>query len=224
MRRDGGHILILSTPPDGLHLKPGQRVSGADPRFRAAAMAAVGVESNVEAHDDQGGRLWATTRELPEAGWGIVGEDDRSSVAEGMRGTLVGLLILDLAVVAVSLLALWFWRRQYRSGLAAREMEVTRRHAERVQSVFDTAFDAILTFDRGGVIRTVNRAAERLFGHADIEIEGLPIHRFLRGIKADSAPRGPGGPRRRGDALRGHARRRHDDAGGVLDRQRRAGR
>ncbi|MGH7741489.1 MAG: hybrid sensor histidine kinase/response regulator, partial [Candidatus Eiseniibacteriota bacterium] len=188
VRSDGDHILVLSTPPDDIHLKPGQRVPSIDPRYRAAAMAAVGVESNIGIEDDGGRRLWATTRELPEVGWGIVGEDDRSAVAEGMRGTLIGLLILDLAGVAVSILALWFWRRQYRSGLAAREIEVTRRHAERVQSVFDTAFDAILTFDRGGVIRSVNRSAERLFGHADVEIEGKPIHRFLRGVKADSAP------------------------------------
>jgi len=188
VRHDGDHVFILSAPPAGVGLKPGQRVPSVDPRFRAAAMAAMGVESNIEVSDDRGRPLWATTRELPEVGWGIVGEDDRSGLAEGMRGTLVGLLILDLAVVAVAILALWFWRRQYRSGLAIREMEVTRRHAERVQSVFDTAFDAILTFDRGGVIRTVNRAAERLFGHKDVEIEGQPIHQFLRGVKAESSP------------------------------------
>jgi PAS domain S-box-containing protein len=188
VRRDGDHVLILSTPPDGVSLTPGQRVASIDPHYRAAAMAAMGVESNIRVFNDRDRPLWATTRELPEVGWGIVGEDDRSSVVEGMRGTLVGLLILDLAVVAGAILALWFWRRQYRSGLAAREIEVTRRHAERVQSVFDTAFDAILTFDRGGVIRTVNRAAERLFSHSDVEIEGQPIQRFLRGVKAESTP------------------------------------
>jgi PAS domain S-box-containing protein len=188
VRRDGDRIVILSTPPDGVTLKPGERVASFEPRYRAAAMAAVGVESNIQVHDDHDRPLWATTRDLPEVGWGIVGEDDRSAVAEGMRGTLVGLLILDLAAFAVAVLALWFWRRQYRSGLAAREIEVTKRHAERVQSVFDTAFDAILTFDRGGVIRTVNRSAEHLFGHEYAEIEGQPIHRFLRGVKVEGTP------------------------------------
>ena len=186
VRSEGDRVIILSSPPDGLHARAGQPVSSSDPRYRAASMAAAGVESNVQAFGDGGQPLWAATRHLPEVGWGIVGEDDRASVREGMRGTLVGLLMLDLAVLAVAVGAVMFWRRQYKTGLAAREVEVTRRHAERVQSVFDTAFDAILTFDRQGRIRTVNRAAERLFGHPGGAMEGEPIQRYLRGVKAEA--------------------------------------
>ncbi|MBI1799068.1 MAG: PAS domain S-box protein, partial [Candidatus Eisenbacteria bacterium] len=188
VRSDGKRTAILSTPPAGVRARAGDRVSNADGRYRAAAMAADGVESNVEIVSHGGVQLWAVTRTLPDVNWGIVGQDDRSSVAEGMRGTLVGLLVLDLAVLAVAIAALWFWRRQYTTGLAQREIEVTRRHAERVQSVFDTAFDAIVTFDRGGRLRTVNRAAERLFGRPASEMEGQPIHRFLKGLKGEGAP------------------------------------
>ncbi len=202
VRRDGDHVLILSSPPEGLALRTGQLVPSADRRYRAAAVAAVGVESGLETYGDKDVRLWATTRDLPEIGWGLVGQDDRSTVNEGMRGTLIGLLVLDLAFLALGIAALWFWRRQYRSGLAEREVEVTRHHAERVQSIFDTAFDAIVTFDRKGRIRTVNRAAERLFGHAAADMEQQPIQRFLRSLKADTSSGGEAGVVTRSEAMR----------------------
>jgi PAS domain S-box-containing protein len=195
VRQDGDRTLILTTPPEGLHVRSGDRVPSSDPRYRAAAMAGVGVESNVEIMGDGGGRLWATTRQLRAPGWGIVGQDDRSSVRDGMRGTLIGLLILDLAVLAGAIVAVWFWHRQYVTGLAEREVEVTKRHAERVQSVFDNAFDAIITFDRNRRLRTVNRAAERLFARPAAELEGQPLQRFLRafpGAETDAAEPGTG--------------------------------
>jgi PAS domain S-box-containing protein len=49
-----------------------------------------------------------------------------------------------------------------------------------VQAIFDTAFDAIVTFDRAGRVRTVNRAAEELLGRTAEAVEGQPLHRFLR--------------------------------------------
>ena len=58
-------------------------------------------------------------------------------------------------------------------------MEITERHARRVQAVFDNAFDAIFTFDRAGRLRTVNRAAAQLFGRSPAELESQPVGRFL---------------------------------------------
>jgi PAS domain S-box-containing protein len=101
------------------------------------------------------------------------------AMRNGMRNTLAGLLVLDLAMLLLAGSAFWFWRRQYATGLARREVEITRRHAERVQAVFDTAFDAIVTFDQQARVRTINRAGQGLFGRETSAMEGLPIHRFL---------------------------------------------
>jgi PAS domain S-box-containing protein len=154
-------------------------VPESSPFARAAAMAVEGVESNIVLPDRQGNPQAVVTRFLPDLSWGIVGQADRSELVQGMGVTIYGLLAFDLALLVLSAAAFWFWRRQYQSGLAQRELEVTRRHAERVRAVFDTAFDAIVTFDRGGHVRTVNRAAEELIGHPFAEVEGQPIHRFL---------------------------------------------
>ena len=179
VRQDGDQVSFLTAPPPGPDGQALTHAPSSDPRQRAAVMAAVGVESSIEIARPHGPTLWAVTRFLPEIGWGLVGQADRSVLAEGLRGTLIGLLVLDLAMTLLAGSVFWFWRRRYATGLAERESEVTRRHAERVQSVFDTAFDAIVTFDRQGRVRTVNRAAEALFLRAAEEMEGEPIHRFL---------------------------------------------
>ena len=179
VRKQDTRVQYLTSPPAGFGLKAGDRVQASSRFARAAAMAVEGVESNLVLPDRRGNPQAVVTRFLPDLDWGIIGQADRSELVQGMGVTIYGLLAFDFALLVLSVAALWFWRRQYQSGLAARELEVTRRHAERVRAVFDTAFDAIVTFDRGGHVRTVNRAAEDLFGRSSAAVEAEPIHRFL---------------------------------------------
>ncbi len=179
VRRVGDEIVCLTSPPASLSLQAGERGPLSSRVLRPAAIAVEGVESSVEGVDARGRPLWTVTRFLPELRWGMVCQVDRGAMMEATRGTVMGLLALDLAMLLLALLGVWFWRRQYATGLARRETEVTRRHAGRVQAIFDTAFDAILTFDRNGRMLSVNRAAESLFGRPSAEIEGQPLHHFL---------------------------------------------
>uniref|UniRef100_A0A832MNL0 histidine kinase n=1 Tax=Eiseniibacteriota bacterium TaxID=2212470 RepID=A0A832MNL0_UNCEI len=179
VRRAGDDVVFLTSPPASLGLAAGQRLPSSSPVAHAADIASAGVESSVESQDRDGRPLWTVTRALPEFGWGLVGQVDRSAMLAPLRGTMVGLLALDLAMLLLGLGSVWFWRRQYVTGLARREVEVTRKHAARVQSIFDTAFDAILTFDRQGRVATANRAAEGLLGHEAAALVGQPIQRFL---------------------------------------------
>jgi PAS domain S-box-containing protein len=177
VRQDKNDVVLLT--PSELIPVPGGRARLTDRRARAAAMAATGVESNVEIVD---GKLavWATTRHVPELGWGLVGEVSRRAMLAELRNTLFKLMLLDVALLLSALGVGWLWRRQYVAGIARHEVRLTNRHAARVQAVLDTAFDAIITFDRTGRVRTVNRAAEELFGRSAAEQEGQPLHRFLR--------------------------------------------
>ena len=175
-----GHEVVYLTRASGkLGPAAGTRALLADPKARAAAMAAVGVESNVEWEDEHGQPRAGVTRSLPEFGWGMVGQMDRSAMVAGLHSTRGGLLTLDLALAALALVAVRLWGHQYATGLARHETEITRRHAERAQAVFDTAFDAILTFDVTGCVRSVNRAAQHLFSLPAQELVDLPLHRFL---------------------------------------------
>jgi len=177
--RSGHDVVYLTPAPGPAGHAAGERLRLTDPRARAAAIAAVGAETSVE-WEAGGGQLRAgITRSLPEFGWGLVGQIDRATMVAGLRKTVGGLLTLDLAIAVLTVAGLWWWRRQYVAGIARREIEITRQHAERLTAVFDTAFDAIFTFDRTACVRSVNRAAERLFGLPAAEIIDLPLHRFL---------------------------------------------
>ncbi len=174
VHKTGTLVTYGTRAPDGSAPAGAHRAESAV-TARALAMAVEGVESRITFVDAEGRSLSAVTRNLPELGWGLVGQTDTASLTEGVRGTLVGLLILDLAMAMFAATSWWLWRRQ--AGM--HEQEVTHRHAERVQSIFDTAFDAILTFDRQGRVRTTNRAAQALFGRAAADMVDQPIHRFL---------------------------------------------
>ena len=65
------------------------------------------------------------------------------------------------------------------------EMHVEERTAElraekhRLQSVLETAIDAILTIDQRGIIDLVNPAAEQMFGYTPGELAGQPIELLM---------------------------------------------
>jgi PAS domain S-box-containing protein len=174
---DGVEVSYLTSPQPGS--PPPASVSLGDRHARAAAMAASGVESNVEAPDADGHVMWAATRFLPELGWGLVGEARRDAMLAEFRSTVTRLLMLDLVLMLCAGGAAWVWRRQYARGLAKHEVKLVHRHTARIQAVLDTAFDAIITFDSIGRVRTVNRAAEAMLGRSAAELDGQPLHRFL---------------------------------------------
>ena len=180
VRKQGTQIQFLTAPPAVFGLQTGDRVEESARFARGAAMAVEGVESSIVLPDPAGHPQAVVTRFLPDLGWGLVAQADRAELVKGMGVTTYGLMAFDLALLVLSGGAFWFWRRQYRSGLAQREFEVTRRHAERVRAIFDNAFDAIVTFDRGGHVRSVNRAAQDLFGRPAEDVDGQPIHRYLQ--------------------------------------------
>lgn len=188
VERDGDGVRFLTPPPPRYQVEAGDTRPIGSPDAHSAVMAAEGVESATEFKDSARRMVWGVTRYLPELDWGLVGQVDRSEMMQSMHGTLFGLLVLDFGMIVMAIGAFWFWRRQYHHGLARRELEVTQRHATRVQAIFDTAFDAILTFDGGGRVRTVNRAAETLLGRPAREIEGQPLQRFLRWSPTGRAP------------------------------------
>jgi PAS domain S-box-containing protein len=178
--RDGNATVVLSTPPNGFGLSAGARsVSSAGP-FRAAAIAATGAESRILVSYAPRQQLWAVSRTIPEIGAGLVAQAREDEVQPSSGNVMAGLIALDFAMVLLVAAALVFWRRQYETGLAQRELDVTRRNANQIQAVFDNAFDAILTFDRSGVIRTANPAAEKIFRRPCAELTGHPLSSILR--------------------------------------------
>jgi PAS domain S-box-containing protein len=180
VRQQGNEVQYLTSPDRGHVVGPSASMAMSDMSARPAAMAATGIESSIEQTVGVDEPYCAVTRYIPELGWGLVARADRRFIMAGVRGTVTKLLLMDLAILLIGALLIWQWRRSYQRGIAKHESRVTQHHAERVQAIFDTAFDAIVTFDRAGRVRTVNRAGEDLFGRSAATIEGQPLHRILR--------------------------------------------
>ena len=177
--RDGNEVLIASQPPAALGYYLGQRLPIASPRARALALAAQGGESELETQDAAGGTLWSVTRPLNDLGCGLIGMVDRSTALAGMRMTLLVLVLFDIGAVLLALAVGLLWRRQLRAHVAEREITLTRGHAERLQSVLDSAFDTILSLDAQGMVLTANRAAERLFARPASMLIGQRVETLL---------------------------------------------
>jgi PAS domain S-box-containing protein len=193
VRANGDHAVVLTDYAARSGYTPGRTVPLQSPRDLAITMAATGIESRIETTSASGRSVCAVTRAMPSLGWGLVSVADRDDMLAGMRDTTRGLVLLDIAL-ALGLFAIAVvWRRLHTNALTRQAMEITERHARRVQAVFDNAFDAIFTFDRSGRLRSVNRAAERLFGRTAGELEAQPVSRFLLwGAQATASLPAPG--------------------------------
>lgn len=179
VRAEGDRAVVLTDFQRGNGMPRRRHVDLAAPEAMSVAMAATGVESRAEVLNAEGRPAWVVTRSLPGLGWGLVAQVDRSEMLSELQGARQMLVLLDLLIAAMLVASGLLWWRFYRTGIARHEAALTERHAMRVQSVFDTAFDAIVSFTPDGQVRAVNLAAERLFEHPAGELEGQPITSHL---------------------------------------------
>ncbi len=171
VRQHGNAALVLTPPASACDPPVGSRLPLRDSTYMAAAMAATGVQSAIEARDLHRHEVWVVTRQVPGTSWGLMGRVEANEMLRDLRVTVAGLVVFDLTFLLCVFALAWYWQLQIRGRLAERELQVTERHGRRVQAIFDTAFDAILTFDADGRVQTVNRAAEELFGASAAELE-----------------------------------------------------
>jgi PAS domain S-box-containing protein len=90
-------------------------------------------------------------------------------------GSAISLITVALTVFVVAANALLRYR------YLSQQLRANEHH---LRSIFDTALDSILTIDHTGTIRSVNRAAARLFGWSVDELVGMPMARLLNPAEA----------------------------------------
>jgi PAS domain S-box-containing protein len=179
VRAQGRDVELLSRPPTATFTRPGTRIPMAAPDAMAAAMAAARVASRVEVGDDARDCVWAVTRPLQNVEWGLVAQAPRGEMLAPMASIRQALVSADVILAFIFVAIVVVWRRSYASAMSRREVELTERHARRLHSMLDTAFDAIFTFDKMGRVRSANHAAEALVGQpAEVLVE-LPIKKLL---------------------------------------------
>jgi PAS domain S-box-containing protein len=182
-------VLVLTQPPPAMRLAAGQSLPTTGQR--TLTLAAQGGEASLESHLPGDGVAWSVLRSVPELGCALIGQVDRDEMLAGLQVTLMCLLGLDVGICFLGLLVLVLWRRHYHARTAQREVELSRRNADRIQAVLDNAFDAILSLDAAGAVVTANRAAERLFQLPAATLAGRPLDRLLEGFATATLPAEP---------------------------------
>ncbi|MCW2246360.1 PAS domain S-box-containing protein [Azospirillum fermentarium] len=128
--------------------------------------------------DRTGEEIWAL---LPAES----GDDVRSNLLVGMRSQVPVEFEVSQEAHGVCLAIRAFPSPE---GLALYVQDVTQRQrAERVvrraearyRAILETAADAMVLLDGNGIVQVFNRAAERLFGYASVEVVGRPVSLLL---------------------------------------------
>lgn len=96
-------------------------------------------------------------------------EQSNRQTLQARRVASISFMLVLAAILAAAVMA--FRYTNLRTKLITR----ARAEAERRQAIFDSAMDAIVTFNPSGGIETMNRAAEEMFGYSVTELVGRDI-------------------------------------------------
>lgn len=127
--------------------------------------AAVGGPEQVR-HLDMGGRRWTLHLRATPA-----------FVAANRSAAPLSVLLIGLSCSLLLFAVVWLLagRRAGAERLVARRTAELLRSQRGLQALTDTANDAIIAADSGGLIRYLNPAAERCFGYAARELQAQPL-------------------------------------------------
>ena len=99
-----------------------------------------------------------------------------SAIGDGKAVLFIGLLLSAMLSGAVWSLA---WTRNRATSLAHGMTRELSRSESRLKTILETAPDAVITLDAEGVVATVNRAAERMFGRPAEDMPGSHVSSLI---------------------------------------------
>jgi PAS domain S-box-containing protein len=133
--------------------------------------------------DYQDEKVISDIREVPGTSWFLISEiDTRELYAELNRQAKVVIGMLILVIFAIVGSVFWFYNRKQKNFF----LELLKRRSELylAQEEFGTILysigDAVITTDQNGLVRHLNRVAERLTGRKEQEVAGKPVREAFR--------------------------------------------
>lgn len=173
---------VIRCLPSRLHPEPLVRPRSSEKRATASELALSGQTGVRQSLRDYRGRSTISAyAPIPDFGLSSVLKIDTDEYYRPIRGQLHLLLPLLIVLVLAGVLLLRsevtpLVRKlvQSKLDLADANDQLTRRE-EQTRAIIDSASDAIITVDEGGLIRSFNPTAERLFGWQEHEMLGQSV-------------------------------------------------
>jgi PAS domain S-box-containing protein len=105
-----------------------------------------------------------------------------------IQPSILAMLIAAFVICVVAcVLAAAFASRQAETALVLKEAEANASsEKERLQTIFDTMADGVITMDESGLIREWSASAERIFGYKAVEVIGQGIPMLMQELQWSS--------------------------------------
>lgn len=168
-RRSGENINFLLRLRHSL--SPGPEINTIPFRTKVAEpmrRALQGKSGALTGLDYRGENVLAAFAPVKNLGWGIVTKIDLSEVRQPFIGA--GLQAGGIALVLIFLGAILFRRISFP---LLRHLEESER---RLRVIVDTAIDGIITIDERGIILSLNKSGEKMFGYTADEVTGQGVN------------------------------------------------
>jgi PAS domain S-box-containing protein len=171
-----GERALLDKMPLGVVVHRNERVLYAN----RTALEWIGL-SNIDAMQEEGG-LYRLFAGVPSIGASVPDEESRVLAISGKDGVPIPVeaKLVSMPWQGETALAYILTRA---TGATSEANELKLRDAEalgeELRGILDTATDGILLMDRNGLILSLNRSAEALFGYDSEEMEGKPFTRLF---------------------------------------------
>lgn len=178
VRKDGDHALFLNE----LRHRPGSALKLREPLTNSdlpSVRAVLGKHEHFEGKDYRGVEVLAGVFPILDTPWFMVAKVDKEEMLDEVHreAWLISLLVVMLIILAGVGTGLVFVSRQ--RLLYANLYRVEKERSETQEELRATLYsigDAVITTDTGGLVRHMNRVAERLTGWSEADAAGCPLH------------------------------------------------
>ncbi len=178
--RDGNEVLFLNElrHKKDTALKLRIPISGEVNTVSWPAIRAVqGYSELLESIDYRGNHVLTYSLAVPDTPWSMVVKIDTDEAMERVQNLQkIAIIVAALFIALVGCLVWLWWRKQAVKQLAQAQL---RDSATRVQTIFNTVVDGIITINERGIVETINPAAEQVFGYTAAEVVGQNINMLM---------------------------------------------
>ncbi len=145
--------------------------------------AALGYTGLFEGTDYRGVPVIAFIEKVPNSPWNMISKIDRAEIFKDLniRAVYTGIFTAFLILLLWVGLALFYNMRQKSlyANLFIKEKEL-RQSQEEFKTTLYSIGDGVITTDKSGYIRHMNRVAERLTGYRESDANGKPLDRIFK--------------------------------------------